>query len=302
MVRRSTFLEHARGLAWGAWAELGVPGWVRSHKEWVIDPEPLIIFTAWLGDEDARLRDEATDWCIANWRHVSKARLKNLLRDEPAEVEDAFGELSATVSKHAGIEWPARTSPRRHTVGGRTSLPTLERPSLGWLRMRAVFGLGVRAEILRVFLLPEVGRASVGRLMALTGYGKRTVAEECEELADAGVLATRSVRNRLTYSLVREEPLLALLGTIGAHRLDWVSLLAVVRELVDLQEAVQQSPERLVAVKVSNALGSIEDELADLGIEVDEGTRPNGVWPTLERRAGRKLSDWAAGEWRPLVT
>lgn len=35
--------------------------------------EDLICFTAFLGDEDARLRDEATDWCVRNWRYVSSS-------------------------------------------------------------------------------------------------------------------------------------------------------------------------------------------------------------------------------------
>jgi hypothetical protein len=42
--------------------------WTRTHTDWAIDLEPLIMFTAALGDEDPRLRDEATDWCIRNGR------------------------------------------------------------------------------------------------------------------------------------------------------------------------------------------------------------------------------------------
>ena len=57
-------------LCWGAWSELGVSGWSRTHVTWAIDPEPLIVFTA-IADLDPRLRDEALDWCIRNSRHVS---------------------------------------------------------------------------------------------------------------------------------------------------------------------------------------------------------------------------------------
>lgn len=57
----ATFEQQAVALAWGAWVELGVPGAHRTHRDWAIDPEPLILFTAFRGDSDGRLRDEAID-------------------------------------------------------------------------------------------------------------------------------------------------------------------------------------------------------------------------------------------------
>ncbi len=66
-------------LAWSLWAELGVSGWSRHHKHWLVDPEPLVVFTAWLGDTDARLRDEATDWCIQFGSWLSATRLSSIV-------------------------------------------------------------------------------------------------------------------------------------------------------------------------------------------------------------------------------
>jgi hypothetical protein len=93
--------EHALDLVWSLWAELGVSGWTRRHVSHAIDPEPLILFTAFLGDADPRLRDEATDWCIAYGRYVSAARLRNLLIGEESTVREAFGEFAATVNAHS---------------------------------------------------------------------------------------------------------------------------------------------------------------------------------------------------------
>lgn len=157
-VRRrpaATFANQAVALAWGAWAELGVSGWTATHRDWAIDPEPLIVFTAFLEDNDPRLRDEATDWCIRNWRYISKTRLKNLARDQPQNVREAFGEFSATIGDHAGVIWPHATAPRRYTVTGRSNQPQLDQASMVWLRLRAMFGLGARTEILRYFLVSE---------------------------------------------------------------------------------------------------------------------------------------------------
>ena len=84
-----TLIDQAVALAWGAWTELGVSGWTATHRDWAVDPEPLVLFTGRLGDTDPRLRDEATDWCVQHWRYVSKTRLKNLQRRQP--VADAGG-------------------------------------------------------------------------------------------------------------------------------------------------------------------------------------------------------------------
>src|SRR2546426_5066188 len=122
--------EQALELSWSLWAELGVAGWTRRHTSHAIDPEPLIIFTASLGDADPRLRDEATDWCIAYGRYVSAARLRNLLAHEAADARDAFGEFAATVNAHSTLRWPGATEPRRVQLTGRSQIVDFHRPSL----------------------------------------------------------------------------------------------------------------------------------------------------------------------------
>jgi len=158
--RSATFAEQPIALAWGAWVELGVSGWTETHSDWAIDPEPLIVFAALLGDEGVRRRDEATDWCVRNWRKVSRTRLKNLVREQPPATRDAFGSFAATVGEHAGVTWPDTSQPRRFMVTGRSSVPQLDKPSMVWLRLRAMFGLGARTEILRYFPSQTDGRSS----------------------------------------------------------------------------------------------------------------------------------------------
>ena len=169
----------AVALAMGAWSELGVSGWTATHDEWAVDVEPLILFTAWLDNRDVRLQDEATDWCIRNWRFVSRTRLKNLARRQPTEVQEAFGKFAATVGAFSGVAWPGATEPSpRFQVTGRSVLSPLDRPSMAWIRLRSMFGLGARAEILRVFLSAPQSRFSVAALASATGFLKRTVADE----------------------------------------------------------------------------------------------------------------------------
>lgn len=100
--------------------------------------------------------------------------------------------------------WMLSSTPR---CGRRSTLPPLDRPSLVWLRLRAMFGLGARTEILPYLLSRTGGAVSVAQLADATGYTKRNVAEACETLERAGVLAVRSVANRFYYYLARRAAL-----------------------------------------------------------------------------------------------
>lgn len=296
----ATFADQALGLSAGAWVELGVSGWTSTHDDWAIDPEPLILFTAWLGDTDPRLRDEATDWCIRNWRHISKARLKNLLREQPEDVRQAFGEFAATVDVHAGIAWPGATAPRRYTVTGRSTLPRLDRPSLAWLRLRAMFGVGARAEILRCFLSQDGGLMSVAGLATATGYTKRNVAEECDTLERARVLSVRAKGNRLYYSLARRAQLEAFVGELPPIRPDWTALLNVTRELVTLERRAEEASLRTLPIHVRNALRRIEDDLDTLDIEPpSESVQGADLWPAVRQLGQTYLGAWSIGQWPP---
>ena len=86
----------AHDLAWSLWAELGVEGVVRRHDWQAIDLEPLIIFTAKLGDTDHRLRASTIDWCITNSRFASAFRLRNLADQSSPETRAAAGPPPAT--------------------------------------------------------------------------------------------------------------------------------------------------------------------------------------------------------------
>jgi len=293
-----TFASRALALAWGAWTELGASSWASTHGSWAVDPEPLILFTAWLGDADPRLRDEASDWCVRHWRHISKARLKNLLREQPVDLAEGFGEFAATVGAHAGISWPGATHPRPYLPSGRSTLPHLDRPSLVWLRLRAMFGVGARAEILRCFLVQGGGAMSVAALAVATGYTKRNVAEECDTLQRAGVLSVRAQGNRFYYSLVRRAELKTFVGEMPAVLPDWTRILNVARELVVLERRSKDAEPTTIPVHVRKTLRTLGSDLDELGIAVpSENVRGVDLWPALRQLGDVHLEAWSVGQW-----
>lgn len=296
----ATFRKQALALTWGAWTQLGVSGLTTAHSDWAIDPEPLVLFTAWLGDSDPRLRDEATDWCVRNWRYLSRTRLKNLLRDQPDDVRVAFGEFAATVGKHAGVVWPSATEARNFKVTGRSVLAPLEQPSMAWIRLRAMFGVSARSEIIRC-LLSQDGAASVARLAAVTGYTKRNIADECETLQLASVLSVRSTGNRFYYSLANRLTLEEFVGQLPHNCPEWTSIFRIARELIALEESAKDLSLRTLPVRVKRTLRLIEDDLAKLDIERSfDNIKGDNLWPVVRKLGMETFGAWSIGQFHEM--
>jgi len=283
---------------WSVWAELGVSGWGRAHQGWAIDVEPLTIFTASIGERDPRLRHEATDWCVRNWRLVSRVRLRNILRDQTDETLESWGSFAATVNARAGIDWPGAMSSRDSQVTGKSVLRPLTEPSMTYLRIRSIFGLGARSEILRYLLYNiDFDRISAQMLADGTNYGKRNVSEAAESLAQAGVLRQRVYSNRHVYSLADERTLKRFIGPQPSCAPEWNDLLLVVSTLLEIADRFKESSTDVLLVETRRALRRIEPALDANGLpgpEPRSGIEAVAEW---QRWAGQLVTAFAAGEW-----
>jgi hypothetical protein len=298
-LQNDSLEDLALGLCWGAWTELGVSGWRRTHQDWAVDPEPLIVFTAWMGDHDRRLRDESLDWCIHYWRHISKVRLKNLpSTDLEDSLHEAWGEYAATVNARARAAWPRPTHAfARYQATGRSTLRPLTEPSLVCLRMRAMFGLGARTEIMRQLLFQGNRWMTVAQLATATAYAKRNVADECDTLERAGVLAMRAESNRFYYSLAHPDALADFVGDLPAIRPDWRALFDLVRWLIDVERQAERLTDEALNVEMHTTLREIEDDLDALGFEGPGQTAALDYRDTFLPWAEHLLRDLAAGRW-----
>ncbi len=294
-----TITGSALDICWGAWAELGVSGWSRTHADWAIDPEPLIIFTAWLGDVDPRLRDEALDWCIRYSRYVSRVRLRNLpSKDVDIDRQRAWGEYAATVNARAGVAWPHPTQAREsYRVTGRSTLRSLTEPSLVCLRMRAMFGLAARTEIMRHLLFHGDASITVAQLAKATAYTKRNVADECDALERAGVLAMRSESNRFYYSLADPEALAGFVGDMPSVRPDWPSLFDLLGRLIHLDRDAKSMSGDALQVETHKTMREIEDDLDALGFDGPPRDFNLNSYDSFRPWARDLLDRLAAGNW-----
>ena len=77
---KQLFLENILTFLWRQWSALGVLGESRSEDPWVIDPEPMVLFSLEIGRHDPRLFDEVLDWLVVNGQWIDLQRLRGILR------------------------------------------------------------------------------------------------------------------------------------------------------------------------------------------------------------------------------
>ena len=255
----------ALDLAWSLWAELGAGGIARHHDWQAIDLEPLIIFTANLGDADNRLRASAIDWCITNARFASAFRLRNLADQASIATRAAFGRFAATVRAHTKAPWPGQGDPLTLFHPERIGSPDLRRPSLIQLRLRALVGVSARAEVLKLMLADPERAQAASRLAEDAAYGKGSVAQALDMLTMAGIVRVQPDANRLLYRLSRPDELAQTLLWLPSVFPDWSPTFRIIEALADYGHSAPGPPLTRVS-GVQDLLQRIDQDLRRLGI------------------------------------
>ncbi|HEX4754426.1 MAG TPA: hypothetical protein VH661_01575 [Candidatus Dormibacteraeota bacterium] len=243
-----TYSEEVRelvlGTLWSQWAELGLSGWERHHQDSAVDLEALIIATAHLAPLDARLTDEALDWCVTNGRLASAVRLKHLLGAADSTTQHAMGAFAATVNANSRLNWPGATTPGAFTPTGRSAAPELGRPALIQLRLRALWGVSARAEVLRVMLAEGHRFMGISEVAGAAAFGKDAVAEALENLQLGGLLEEAGDRNLRVFRLGRRADLVALVGRQPnwSRSWPWPVVLPIMVSILEASELPEMAP------------------------------------------------------------
>jgi predicted transcriptional regulator len=262
----ATIREHVLELVWSLWAELGVSSWTRRHELWAVDPEPLILFTAYLSETDRRLRDEAIDWCIRYGEYVSATRLRNLLKDQPAEAKSAFEDFAAVVNAHSAQNWPSTAEAPRYQPSRRSSLSSFEAPALIVLRLRALFGVAARADILRVIASEPARAFTASELVPEVNYTKRNIDNTLETLKLAGLLEVRAVRNQHQYRLTDARRLLGFIGQRPQHFPRWTPMFGFLTAILSAAPRIQELGPAVQMVEASRLFRQIAPFVEESGV------------------------------------
>ena len=279
-------------LAWSHWTALGVSGWRLGRGSRVdvndaaIDPEPLILLTAALGEIDPRLRTEALDWCVSFGRYISKIRLNKVLELNIGERKATWS-FAATVNKLTHLGWPSDDAKAiRFEPTGRSELAVRGRASAIRVRARLIFGVSARAEILVLLGSESSGTYSATDVAERVRYGRRNVVEALDALIAAGLVRQIDAAGARRYSLADPIALHAILGPTPAHFIDWgVAFAACWRALTTLQR-FSDSPPTIQAVEAAKSAEAIESLLMRTWLTPPRSS-PSGP------AAWQRFGDWA---------
>jgi hypothetical protein len=259
--------QHLIDLAWSLWTELGVAGVKRRHQKFLIAPEELILLTATLSEVDPRLRDEALDWCSRYHHFISISRLKALAKVFSKFVSHDLSVFSATLNSVSKAHWPNLTSamPLKFKPSGKSKLPRLELPALLNLRLRTLFGVGARADLIAFFLTKKKADFSAADTTEI-GYTKRNLSEILDDFVQAGIFDTFTVRNQQRYYFSKRDQMIQILSPLPEVILPWKNILEV---LLPLRYALQQTSnksESTKVVEIRNTLIELDNKLRKLNL------------------------------------
>lgn len=316
--------------AWDEWAQLGVFAPISRRDQWAADPEALLLLTFEVGRSDPRLFDEALDWLLTNERLVSVQRLRNLCRDDDDRdlVEGALlwlarqrpGSRPARPARAqrptdprplfydarqvrepdaaflaAGLLKPA-TEPSR-----KSRPPDPDAPINFAFRMRHLFGLGSRAEVIRYLLTAPITDASALATAEAAAYAKRNVNETLTSLVAARMVTAYELGNERRYYLDRVlwgQFLRFQQGGWPTYR-DWPRLLGALRQLSRWlhDPTLGELTPYMLASNARTVMAQLEQDLALAGVPPSGTADREGdhYWETFVETVDRSLATLEPG-------
>ncbi|TYC00850.1 MAG: hypothetical protein FXF54_01630 [Kosmotoga sp.] len=180
---RNTVIDRSIELLWNSWRNLGA--WINVSQEYSIysDPESAIVFSNYFDNFEPRLKVISNDWQISYSSYVYQVRLKRL-KSQLSRLTGFMSTLqpedSKSVSKNIG------------------SLNTLNKFNL-LPRLRLIFGLSSKAEVIFYLLTHEAGNSSkISRNRLLN---QKAVYNELDKLSKANVVEEKRLGRERSFSL-----------------------------------------------------------------------------------------------------
>lgn len=321
---RRDFQQGVLDFLWRQWVQLGVSGALGGRDRWSIDPEALLIYSLKPARRDPRLFDEILDWLVVNASLLSTQRLRNLLNHPDEPVLHASLAWAAAHGASQFRTWqrvrPSPTAEPQHLFevdgqplhiqkpdpifesfgllrpvaesSGKSQAPDPSRPANLAFRLRLLFGVGARAEIVR-FLLTAGDGVSTRNVADAAAYARRNVADALAALENAGVVV--SVRHGRLREWGTDRARLANLFGLDELELprfvDWSRLFRAMDALDRLFEAdaATVQTDYLRASAARQVLEGIHDDLMSASIRVPARMDAATALTCLNRITGELL-------------
>lgn len=206
----SAFQDSLEGFLWDQWVSIGLAGVARyGFVPFVIDPEALLLATTQFARHESRFMEEVLDWVEWHGQILSVQRIKNLQADPGVGYVPVLTEIAKIVSQSRQKHWKTlipsgETTPKSKEppvygkeveLRGMSVDPDPNDAESFLFRMRAVFGVNARAEILTWLLTHPSGHPA--RIARETGWYSKSVQSILNDLESSGLVdAQRSDREK----------------------------------------------------------------------------------------------------------
>jgi hypothetical protein len=196
----SVALAAATEVAWRQWAALGAAISGRGGEPVsVIDPEALLLLSCAVRGSERRLDDVLSWWASAGSTLLSVQRVRTLARSYPASAMSGVTAFAQAALQHGDGRWRALaardgSADALAARGKRSREPRLASYPALMLRLRAAFGVGVKADVLAVLITESGSDASVRRLVHATGYTPAAIRRAADEMEAARVVRATAQR------------------------------------------------------------------------------------------------------------
>jgi len=189
---------------WRQWRAIGAAAAGQPATRQV-DPEALCLASLFFRDHEPRLWIAMTDWIRFGAPLLSVQRFKNVARQLPDTTTEGVKAL-ALVAWQEGKDarWKqlaasGRRSPRTRTSAKQRSAgPALNASPALLLRLRAAFGVSVKADLL-AFLLGQPFRVTVSSAAASLGYTAPAVFRALQDFRAAGMAESAELPSAAEY-------------------------------------------------------------------------------------------------------
>lgn len=235
---KDQFQEQIFEFLWRQWSILGIAGVTKSKDNRIIDPEALLLFSLSLCRYEPRLFGEIIDWLFYNGHFINVQRLQQIQLKYDFHCGPQLSAIAELLSKKSSyrLKWsglakkyyqesreplfcdkngnalpcPADKDANSEFLshGLRRGPINLRGYSQGFdlqgtscllLRLRALLGINARVEIL--CLLASVQEIHPSQAARLTGYYQKTIQTTLVEMAQSGIILTRTSKKEKFYRL-----------------------------------------------------------------------------------------------------
>jgi len=184
--------------AWRQWAALGAPVSGSGVAVSVADPEALLLLSCVLRDGERRLDDVLAWWASAGATLLSVQRVRTMMRQYPASTRNGLAAFAHAAIAAGDARWKLLAGPSPEDAlfsrGKRAREPRLAVYTALMLRLRAAFGVGVKADAIAVLIAMGGADATVRSLVRATGYTAAAVRRAVKEMEAARVVRSTAVR------------------------------------------------------------------------------------------------------------